>query len=253
MVIEPRLYTAQVMHKRLFPKKNAFRYGVYYLAIPLPAAPIRGWLTGFHAKDVGLRDGSDPLLWVRSILTEYGLDGLCPHVVLITMPRVMGYVFNPVSFYMCLDANQTLRAVLCEVHNTFGEQHSYLCAHHNHAPITGKCVLKAQKLFHVSPFLQRDGSYTFRFEMTQDTLGVWIDYYDASERKQLLTSLTGSFTPLSKAALNRAFWRHPLVALKAVYFIHWQALRLLAKGIRFITKPTQNSQNVSTTHNLEKM
>lgn len=253
MVIAPQLYTAKVMHKRFFPKENAFNYCVYYLVLALPAAPIPGRLASFHAKDVGKRDGSDPTTWVRGILIDYGLNEKAKHIVLVTMPRILGYVFNPVSFYLCLDESQQLRAVLCEVHNTFGEQHSYLCANPDHRPITADQWLEADKVFHVSPFLQRHGDYKFRFDLRADKLGIWIDYYDAEHQKQLVTSLIGNFTPLTPKSLSQVFWRHPLVVLKAITLIHWQAFRLVIKGIRYITKPAQFPSNITTTRNLNKM
>ncbi len=249
MVITPQLYTAKVMHKRLFPKENIFNYGVYYLAMPLPAAPIPGRLVSFHAQDVGARDGSDPTLWVNGILADYDLDKKTQNIILVTMPRVLGYVFNPVSFYLCLDDTHALRAVLCEVHNTFGEQHSYLCAHPDHATITADQWLDAEKVFHVSPFLERRGNYKFRFHLKSDKLGIWIDYYDVQQRKQLMTSLVGTLTPLNSDTLRQAFWQHPLVAVKAIMLIHWQALKLMMKGIGYITKPEQLSQKVTTSRN----
>lgn len=253
MVEAPRLYTAKVMHKRLFPKENAFSYGVYYLALPLPATEIPGRLASFHAKDVGTRDGQDPTPWLRDILRAYGLDLKTQSIVLVTMPRVLGYVFNPVSFYLCLDENRKLVAVLCEVHNTFGEQHSYLCANPDHAPIEASQWLEAEKVFHVSPFLERSGEYKFRFDWTDDRLGIWIDYHDASGKKQLITSLIGSFSPLTPHTLRQAFWRHPLVAVKAILLIHWQAVKLIAKSIRHISKPKQHDEKVTASRNLNKM
>ena len=253
MVIMPQLYTAQVMHKRLFPKENAFHYGVYYLALPLPAPSIRGFLASFHAKDVGKRDGSDPACWIRALLADYGLNEKTENIMLVTMPRVLGYVFNPVSFYLCLDTAGSLRAVLCEVHNTFGEQHSYLCANPDHAPIKAEHVLEAEKVFHVSPFLNRHGDYKFRFNLNGDKLGIWIDYYDDQKQRELVTSLIGTLTPLTPHALRMAFWRHPLVSLKAIALIHWQAVKLIAKGIRYIAKPRQVSKTITTTRNLNKM
>lgn len=253
MVITPQLYIAKVMHKRFFPKENAFNYNVYYLALPLPAPPIHSRLVSFNAKDLGKRDGSDPVLWIRSILTEYNLNDQTQNILLITMPRVLGYVFNPVSFYLCLDNNNALRAVLCEVHNTFGEQHSYLCANADHAPITADCWLEAEKLFHVSPFLERNGHYKFRFDLQHSKLGIWIDYYDIEQKKQLITSLMGTFIPLTTQNMRRAFWQHPLVTLKAITLIHWQALKLIGKGIRYITKPKQLMPKLTTSRNLKKM
>ena len=253
MVNAPQIFTAKVMHLRLFPKRNAFRYGVYYLVLPLPALPIPSLLASFHPKDLGKMDGSDPLPWVQSLLALYGLDQKAHKILLVTMPRVLGYVFNPVSFYLCLDDDQALRAVVCEVHNTFGEQHSYLCANPDHSPMTSDQWFEAEKVFHVSPFLPRTGSYKFRFDLKVDRLGIWIDYYDQEHQKQLLTSLLGSLQPLTARSLRHAFFRHPFVALKAISLIHWQALILFVKGVRYIAKPKQRDQTISTTRNLTKM
>jgi uncharacterized protein len=252
MDMTPHIYTAKVMHKRLLPKVNQFTYGVYYVVLPLPATPLPSHLLSFHNKDHGACDGSDAGAWARTLLKTYCLDALIDNIVLITMPRVLGYVFNPVSFFMCMDKEKQLRAVICEVHNTFGEQHTYLCARADHAPLSPDEWLEADKLFHVSPFLPRNGHYKFRFALTGEQLGVWIDYYDAESRKQLITSLTGKFTPLNAASLRRAFWSHPLVTVKVIVLIHWQALKLTSKFIRYITKPLQLLEKTSTTRNLTK-
>lgn len=252
MVKQPQILTAKVMHKRLYPKENAFQYGVYYYALPLPAPKIPGLLVKFHATDLGKRDGSDPTIWARKILTDYGLNKITKNIVLITMPRVMGYIFNPVSFYMCLDQNDALRAVLCEVHNTFGEQHSYVCAHSDHRPIEKEDWLEAEKVFHVSPFLERVGSYKFRFHFRPDKFAAWINYHDGQDGKQLLTSLIGDFTPLTKTTIRKAFWKHPMVSLKAMSLIHWQALRLVWRRIRYIPKPQQKDEKITASRNLTK-
>lgn len=253
MVTAPQLFTAKVMHRRFFPKENTFQYGVYYLVLPLPATSIPGRLASFHAGDVGKRDGSDPTIWFRSLLCDYNLNEKTQHMILVTMPRILGYVFNPVSFCFCLDEAKVLRAVICEVHNTFGEQHSYVCAKQDHTPITADQWLTADKVFHVSPFLPRHGNYRFRFDLKANKLGIWIDYYDEDQRKQLITSLTGSLAPLTQQTLARAFWQHPLVAIKTIALIHWQALKLITKGIRHNTKPAQLSPAVTATGNLKKM
>ncbi|MDE1901790.1 MAG: DUF1365 domain-containing protein [Alphaproteobacteria bacterium] len=253
MVIAPRIYNARVMHKRLFPKENSFHYGVYYLALPLPVTPMPGMLASFYAKDIGRRDGSDPEPWVRGLLADYDLNEKTKNIILITMPRVLGYVFNPVSFYLCLDEAKALRSVLCEVHNTFGEQHSYLCANPDHSPIKSDQWLESEKVFHVSPFLDRSGEYKFRFDLEDNRLGIWIDYYDASQHKQLITSLVGSLEQLTPDSLRRAFWRHPLVTLKSIILIHFQALKLVMKGIRYFVKPIQLPQKVTVSRNLNKM
>jgi DUF1365 family protein len=252
MDVTPHIYTAKVMHKRLFPKVNQFTYGVYYLALPLPTKSIPSRLLSFHNKDHGTRESDDVSEWAKTILKTYGVDAHIAKITLITMPRVLGYVFNPVSFFMCLDKDNQLRAVICEVHNTFGEQHSYLCARPDHAPISHDEWLEAEKLFHVSPFLPRNGHYKFRFALSKEGLGIWIDYYDVEQNKQLLTSLTGKFSPLDAKALNHVFWTHPLVTLKVIMLIHWQAIKLTSKGIRYISKPLQLLNKTSTTRNLTK-
>ena len=248
----PQIYTAKVIHKRLFPKVNQFTYGVYYVALPLPAAKLPSRLLSFHNKDHGARDGSDVGAWARNLLKTYGLDALVENITLITMPRVLGYVFNPVSFFMCLDKDKQLRAVICEVHNTFGEQHSYFCANTDQAPLSPDEWLEADKLFHVSPFLPRNGHYKFRFALAENGLGIWIDYYDVEQNKQLITSLTGKFTPLDSVALSRVFWSHPLVTLKVIALIHWQAVKLTSKGIRYIANPLQFIEKITSTRNLTK-
>ncbi|MDG1286903.1 MAG: DUF1365 domain-containing protein [Rickettsiales bacterium] len=254
MEITPQIYTAKVMHKRLFPKVNAFTYSMYYLALPLvEIAEIKlPAMMSFHAKDHGAKEGADLEPWIRAILADYGLNDVTEHITLISMPRILGYVFNPVSFWLCLDENKQLRAVLAQVNNTFGETHHYLCAHTDHRVIDADDLLVAQKLFHVSPFLKREGSYQFRFSLNKNTLGIWIDFYDAQGEKQLITSLTGTLTPLTKQSLRRAFWTHPLVTLKTIFLIHWQAIKLLSKGLKYISKPTQRKERLSSTDNLTK-
>ncbi len=255
----PHILFGKVMHARLFPKENKFRYGIYYLSLPLsklggmPIAHNRLAPLSFYERDHGACDGSPLEAWARSILETYGIDKADGEITLICMPRILGYVFNPVSFWICHDKDGRVRAVICEVHNTFGERHSYICAHPDQRPITEKDTLEGEKLFHVSPFLEREGHYTFRFDLREGKFGVWIDFYDAKDRKKLITSLTGDMQTMHKTSLRRAFWAYPLVTLKAITLIHWQAIKIMAKGIRYIPKPLQKKEKVSTTQKLTKL
>lgn len=251
MVTTPQLLYATVMHQRRFPKPNQFQYRVYYLVLPLPSPPIGNWMVGFCAKDLGDRTGHDPAQWAMTLLKHAHLDTPITQLTLLTMPRVLGYVFNPVSFYLGTDSSQQLRVVLCEVHNTFGEQHTYICAHADGAPIQSTDWLDAQKVFHVSPFLTRDGSYRFRFDFTFPKVGIWIDYYDPNGNQQLITSLVGCTSPLTPHQLRVAFWQHPLVTLKAIAMIHWQAIRLFIKGVRYQPKPPQTTPTVTISRPLQ--
>jgi DUF1365 family protein len=255
MAISAQLLNGQVMHKRLSPKVNAFKYGIYYVCLPLSSlreVTCGRWFginrrsfNSLYNEDHGARDGSDLLLWIKKILYERNAGDIDGEVVLVTMPRTLGYVFNPISFWLCYDAAGVLRAVLCEVCNTFGENHSYLCLHEDHREIRPEDIFESDKVFHVSPFLKREGRYTFRFTKTEKSFGAWIDYEEKRGEKKLLTMLTGSLEPWSEAGLRGLFWRYPLVSLRAVGLIHWQALKLLAKGIRYVPKPAQLAERLS--------
>ena len=259
MTDAPHILFGDVMHARLFPKKNAFRYGIYYIAIPLsnktdlPIARNRFAPLSFYDRDHGECDESSLEKWARTILARYGLDKVDGDITLVCMPRVIGYVFTPVSFWICRDKDSTVRAVICEVNNTFGERHSYLCAHPDQRPLTGMDILKGEKLFHVSPFLERAGHYTFRFDFSNDKFGAWIDFYNEEGHKKLVTSLIGTFQPMSKKTLRHAFWTYPLVTFKAILLIHWQALKIVTKSIGYIPKPAQNHDRLSATENLTKL
>ncbi|MFN9002947.1 MAG: DUF1365 domain-containing protein [Alphaproteobacteria bacterium] len=257
MVMTSAIYTAKVMHKRLFPKVNQFTYGVYYLALPLDQLGRLddGWrfgvnrraLVSFHERDHGARDGSPLEPWIRGILAEHAAHVAITDITLITMPRIFGYVFNPVSFWLCFDASQQLRAVLAEVHNTFGEAHNYLIVHADGRAIAADDLLYARKIFHVSPFLPREGSYQFRFAYNPESMGVTINYHDAEGQLQLITMLSGQFKAFNPMNLRRAFWQHKLVTLKTISLIHYQAIKLIAKGVRYIVKPSQLVARLSVT------
>jgi len=261
MDIAPHILTGNVMHKRLFPRENGFTYGIYYIAFPLSKMKSMdaGWrfgvnraaLSSFHEKDHGARDGSSIESWMRGILKNKNIEAN-GDIILICMPRVLGHVFNPVSFWLCCDKGGGLRAVLYEVNNTFGETHSYLCSKGGDL-IKNDDWLQAEKIFHVSPFLPRDGHYQFRFSITSDKIGVWIDFYAADGCKQLLTSLTGTLQPWTEGGLHRVFWRYPLVSLVALWRIHWHAVRLVCKKIKYIRKPVQKAKKLSTNNKITKM
>jgi len=235
----PRLCLGHVMHRRLRPTVNAFVYPVFYVQLPvrsLAAAKCalfsleRPNLLSFHSKDHGPRDGSPLLPWIEKLLAEHGLpcDG---EIVLQTFPRVLGFVFNPVSFWYCHDRRGGLVAILAEVNNTFGGTHSYLL-HRRGEPLADGAELHAEKLFHVSPFNEIEGGYRFRFQLERPVQLCRIDYDDA-EGELLLTSISGKPQAWSAAALLKAFLRMPLLTLGVIARIHWQALKLWLKGVPF--------------------
>lgn len=237
------------MHRRLSPRANEFNYRAFFLCVPLSSvedgslsehiAVDRPGLAGFRTADHGDRKGGGLGRWARETLARHGLGGDVAEIRLVCMPRILGYVFNPVSFWLCEDGDGGLRAVLCEVNNTFGETHCYVCAHADGRPIRRGDPLEARKEFHVSPFLERSGTYRFRFSRRDGRLAIRIDHHDGQGRPVLQTSIAGTLSPLTKGALRRALLRHPLLTLRVTWLIHWQALRLLARGMRHIPKPPQ--------------
>lgn len=261
MEMKPYILDGKVMHKRLFPRENGFVYGIYYLVFPLSKMKelANGWrfsfnnmgVASFHEKDHGACDGSALEDWAQNILADKASGGT-GEIILVTMPRVLGYVFNPVSFWLCHDRGGSLKAVICEVNNTFGERHSYLCSKEDGSPITADDWLEAEKVFYVSPFLQREGSYKFRFDIQTEKIGIWIDHYDREGRKQLTTSLAGNLVPYTPQTFRRVFWSHPLVCLIAITRIHLQAIKLLFKGIKYVPKPAQHESRTSYAREITK-
>lgn len=251
------LLFGKVMHKRLSPKVNGFTYGIFYLRLPLHHLPqIKSrWMLGlnriglfsYHDRDHGARNGQPALDWATQVLGQHQLAHAAQQIELVTLPRVLGYVFNPVSFYLCRDDKAQLRAVICEVNNTFGETHAYICRAEDGGIIQSDTIISTEKVFHVSPFLTRDGQYTFRFSPSETAFGAWIDYINPSAGKQLLTALTGTYHPATTRNLCKAFFAYPLVTLVAVGRIHWQALKIMAKGIKYIAKPEQKQPKITTT------
>jgi len=154
-------------------------------------------------------------------------------VFMFCYPRVLGYVFNPLTVYYCFDGTGQLCLTIYEVNNTFGERHCYLLDR----PAYG-VELRADKVFHVSPFCAVEGGYRFRFLLDPQrghTLAR-IDYDDA-DGLLLQTSVSGKLEPLTRPAMRRALWRHPAMTLGVIGRIHWQALKLWCKRVRFLRKP----------------
>lgn len=245
---------ATVVHRRLRPRNNAFRYRVAYLCLSLDQLDSAGgrWLkldraglVSFRRADHGPRDGSDLRTWMKNILHDHGLGGICDgEILLTTMPRMLGYVFNPVSFWFCRDRSGALRAVLCEVNNTFGETHCYLVHHDDARPIEPDAWLEGRKAFHVSPFLPVEGGYRFRFRLDDKRLHVDVNYHD-DQGLMLATSVGGRPEALGDGTVLRRFLGNPTMTLAVIVRIHWQALHLWRKRARFYRKPAPPPEPVT--------
>ena len=243
--------SGETYHGRRGAVKNAFRYSIDYVLLDAdadldtPSLFTRngGNLMSLHDSDHGgAPHKGQGTAWVRDVLTAHDipLDG---RIDLLAQPRVLGHVFNPVSFWLCHDDAGTLRTVIAEVSNTFGDRHSYLCHHTDLREITKDETLAAQKIFHVSPFQPIEGGYTFRFDIRPDHIHIVIDY--ARGNGGLIATLKGDRAPLTNASILRAVVRRPFGSRRVLALIHWQAVKLWWKGAGFRSRPEPPLEDVS--------
>ena len=235
----------RTFHGRSDSLSNRFSYGVDYLLIdaekpqraPRIFARNRAGLVSLHDSDHGgaPRTGRGAV-WVRAVLAGAGA-GSPARIDLLAQPRVLGHVFNPVSFWLCYDTQHALTCVIAEVSNTFGDRHSYLCHTPDFAPIAKGVRLTAQKIFHVSPFQPIEGRYVFDFDITPEAIAIRIDY--TRGEGGLIATLSGPRKPLTNAGILKAILRRPFGSRRVLALIHWQAVKLWWKGATFRpwTKP----------------
>ncbi len=249
----PRIYVGQVHHQRVAPCAHGFSYAHYFLRIALsniealrvPFFSLERFnLFSFYRRDHGPRDGSDLATWARAVLLENGITRADGEIYLYTLPRMLGYVFNPVSFWFCHDNAGDVRAIVCEVNNTFGERHLYLLAHADQSPIQENQQLPCQKIFHVSPFMATEGSYRFRFQW-QEQVRFRINHYAPDDTLLLTTALAGKPQTYNSRALIQLFLRHFWLTLAVMVRIHLQALALWRKGLKFFAKPVPPTKELS--------
>ena len=256
MTIRSALYSGRVMHQRLRPMRHRLQYGVFSLLLDLDELPAlakrlrffsldRFNLFGLYERDYGAGE-TGLRAHVERQLRAAGLPATGA-IRLLTMPRILGYAFNPLSVYFCHAPGGALRAILYEVNNTFGERHSYLIE--VDAAATGADGLVRQrcdKKMYVSPFLTLDMHYQFTIRPPQNDapLSIGVDAHD-NEGPVLIARFDAQPRALTDGALVRAFFGHPLLTLKVVGAIHWEALRLWLKGARLQARPTAPADNVT--------
>jgi DUF1365 family protein len=255
----------QVRHVRLRPARHAFDYSAYFLMLPMRHLQAlarshskndksnqtelsinRSGLLSFFDTDHG--DGRQPknggaLAWIEELLVSENIHDAKGEIWLQTFPRVLGYTFKPVSFWYCHRSDNTLAAILAEVHNTFGERHCYLLPE----PKFGR-MEHAHKIFHVSPFCDVKGEYEFRFMRTlqggAERVVARVDHGD-DNGPLIQTSISGVLQPATRAEIRRTFWRYPLFTFAVMFRIHWHALLLWLKRVPFFSKPEPPSELVS--------
>ncbi|MFM7283953.1 MAG: DUF1365 domain-containing protein [Betaproteobacteria bacterium] len=252
---EPRLVSGHIWHCRVRPFRHDFRYRAFYLQLPLRSLQASaavgqrkwiGWALNRKAllsvvdRDHG--DGRPLLEWAIASLQQAGIHDADGEIWLQTFPRMLGYAFKPVSFWFCERQDGSLRAIIAEVNNTFGQRHVYVLDPGQGAAIRNGQTLESDKAFYVSPFFEIQGRFKFRFfKSAIDGRDLARIEYADEHGTLLLTSMGGSSARLTQAAAMLAWMRFPLFSLGVIARIHWQAFLLWMKGAKLIPRPHTSS------------
>ena len=232
------LYECAVMHRRLSPKRHEFAYRIFLFYLDLDELPeIANRIPFFSLNEPniyalrnedyfqfhsrGLRAN------LESFLETQGVTIKPARIRLLTLPRFLGYTFNPISIFFCFDENARPLTSVVQVGNTFGELKPYLVPLD---PATGRFHIRVAKNYYVSPFSPPDLAFDFRFDFPGNRLRIGIDDFEGEE-KVLISTLTGPRLELTPSNLAILTFKYPLITLKVIFLIHWEALRLWWKRI----------------------
>lgn len=247
LVMNSCLYECNVMHHRLAPKEHQFRYRIFMLALDLDEIdeltrriPLlshnRPNLYSYRDRDHLTLAGWERATTRENLVAFLAQNGIqfpgSGRITLVTLPRVFGYLFNPVSFYFCCDAAGAPLCAVVEVGNTFGEMKPYLLRE----PVGENFFrLITPKHFYVSPFSPLDLAFDFKLRVPGDQLEIHIDDRDG-EQRVLLSALTGRRVALTTARLAWFTIKYPLITLKVIFLIHWHALLLWGRRLPWYRK-----------------
>ena len=252
MIKESCIYNGKVIHKRFKPKKHFFSYKVFSLLIDLDEinnidkkiiffSHNKFNLISFYDKDHGDRNNTNLKDWVLKNLKSININDQNIKIKVLCYPRILGYVFNPLSIFFVYNLNSSLIAIMYEVKNTFGEQHTYVFkANSVNKNIKNNCTKK----FYVSPFMDLNSRYFFRITNPGENLSVLINQKD-KDGKLLFASQDGSRIDLNTKNLIFSYLKHPLMTFKVILAIHFEALRLWLKGIKLVSKKIKIKNNIS--------
>jgi uncharacterized protein len=252
-MIESALYVGHVVHSRRKPRQHKLRYRCFWLLLNIDDIPAvskglrlfshnRANIISFRDRDHGARTDEALRPYVERQLAAAGIVQPAGQIMLLTMPRILGYAFNPISIYYCHDTDGLLLAMLYEVRNTFGERHSYLIPVAD--PASRVIMQSCTKALYVSPFMDMGLTYDFRVTRPNDALSVAVMAGDASGNI-LTAAVTALRRPLTDRALASLLVTHPLLTLKVIAAIHYEALLLVLKGIRLTARPAPPAEPVS--------
>lgn len=235
------IYVGRIMHHRMAPKQHRFSYRAFSMLLDIDELPEldlgsllfghnRPALLAFHDRDHGPGDGSSLRDWAEGHLASAGIDTSGGPIRILCLPRMFGYVFNPISVWFCHHRNGDLAAVIYEVRNTFGERRCYLIP--TGGTPSGDRVIRHRcaKAFHVSPFLPVEGDYHFRLTLPDDNLMLQIQHV-MDGKPRLVAIQTGQRTPFGSRGLMRILLRFPAMTVKVFAAIRFEALRLWLKRI----------------------
>lgn len=241
------LYRGEVMHQRLKPFGHRFAYSVFSLLVDLDRLDEAGRqsallsvnkanLVSFRDSDHGERPGETARAYADRLLADSGLQRPAARILLLCYPRILGYVFNPLSVYFAYDEAGDLVALIYGVRNTFGQRHSYVALVEPGDVSAAGVRQTRRKLFHVSPFVGMDARYHFRILPPGRAVRVRIHETEGGE-PLLAATFAGAASPLDTSTLAACLLQFPLLTWKVVAGIHWEALKLWLKGARFNSSP----------------
>lgn len=242
------LYVGKVMHERVRPRRHRFSYRVFWVLVDidqLDSWPSRLFshnrfnLFSLSDHTHGSRDGSSLRGWIDDQLDQAGLDLAGGRVRLLCFPRILGFVFDPLSIWFCEDREGQLGAIVYEVRNTFGDAHTYVL------PVSsaddGPIEHSWDKQFYVSPFIDADAIYHFRIRPPDSAVKVTVRENDR-EGHLFSASMRGERRDLTTGALLRLFFSHPLMTLKVIAGIHYEAAHLFRKGAQYRSRRSGSEQ-----------
>ena len=250
------LYFGRVTHTRAFPRRHRFSYRIWYLFADLDELDtldrtVRGFTVdrpgpvSFWSRDHGPRDGSPLRGWAERALASAGVDLEGGPIRILCFPRVLGYVFNPLSVWFCHHRDGRLGAIVYEVSNTFGEQHSYVVPVEDGARPGDRVRSEFDKELFVSPFIDMEARYDFTARVPDDRVSVVVRE-SVAQGRVLTATLLARRVPLNGRGLARAFFGRPLVTAKVIGGIHGEALRLWMKGVRYQRRGAPPEQAITT-------
>lgn len=251
---------AKIWHSRKVVANNYFNYQVFYLLLDIEKISnldckllainkfnLFSINTAEYCKINASNQNENPKQLIESaidIIKNAGCSDFKGRILLLTHPKILNFGFNPVSFFFYLNQNNEVIAVLADVNNTFGENHFYLLFNDDFLPIDKNNKFFTKKEFFVSPFFNREGDYLFNFDFSFDKIKITIDYFKDG-KLQLNTGLVAKLQDLNDILLIKIIFKIPLMIFKVIFLIHYQAIKLLIKKVKYIKKPVISRFNIT--------